>query len=538
MKTSSNPTRPALKLGLALMLGLGVSAPSHAVNMLLNNVDAANSGFNDTTPAQPVGGNNGTTVGEQRRVVMQHAFDLWGDALDGSVDVVVQASFAPLNCLSSSGTLGHGEPMQTVANFPGAPKADTAYPVALANQLAGEDLTPGALDSGPLAEPKADDIVLYVNNRLGDTFCLPEYSWYYGLDNQAGERQMDFLNLVMHELAHGLGFHSNVDPVTGEAGYGMPSAYDRLVFDREAGLSWGEMSDERRKASAVNHGNVVWNGGVVSTLASGILARGVAELRIGPDGEILPIGTASFGPGLSVTPIEGEIVLADDATHPDYQTQNDACQALVNVADISGNIALVSRGSCSFTQKARNVQAAGARAMIVFNNSGTGIFGLAGDDDEVTIPVVSVSQKDGLAIKAQLPGLSASLLVNGQRIAGATAEGRVKLFTPKNPQAYSTIVHFDHSARPDLLMEPSIGKHVRANHNLDMTALALLDIGWSVSDANQFFMPIVEQCRPIASEPLFGLACFQQIATGLLQSDLIGIDTYNDLIDLAVNYQP
>ena len=538
MNTSYSPARPAIRLGFALLLGFGVCAPSQAVNLVLNVVDGADSGFNDTNPAQAVGGNQGTTLGEQRRIVMQHAFDIWGRALDGTVDVVVQASFAPLNCLSSSGTLGHGEPMQTLANFPGAPKADTVYPVALANQLAGEDLTPGPLDAGPLAAPQADDILLYVNSYLGTEFCLPEYTWYYGLDNQAGAHQMDFLNLVMHELAHGLGFYSNVDPVTGEAWNGMPSAYDRLVFDRKIGLSWGEMSAQRRKESALNQDNVVWNGGVVNALALGILGRGVAELRIGADDEVVRIGTASFGPALSGTPIEGTIVLADDATHPDYQTQNDACQSLVNGAAMAGNIALVSRGSCPFVQKALNVQAAGASAMIVFNNNETGIFGLGGNSEQVSIPVISVSQKDGLAILDRLPGLNASLLINNERFAGASPEGQVKLFTPKNPQAYYSIVHFDTSAHPDLLMEPALGASVHANSSLDMTALALKDIGWSVSDANQYFMPIVEQCRPIAVEPLFGLACFQQIASGLLQSGFIGNDTYNDLIDMAVNYQP
>jgi hypothetical protein len=50
-----------------------------AIITIVNN-DAAGEGFNDPTPVAPVGGNNGTTRGAQRLIVVQRAADIWGDS--------------------------------------------------------------------------------------------------------------------------------------------------------------------------------------------------------------------------------------------------------------------------------------------------------------------------------------------------------------------------------------------------------------------------------------------------------------------------
>ena len=62
-------------------------------------------GFNDPAPATPVGGNTGTTKGEQRMQVFQYAADLWTAVLNPKVDIYVWARFVPLgtNVLGSAG---------------------------------------------------------------------------------------------------------------------------------------------------------------------------------------------------------------------------------------------------------------------------------------------------------------------------------------------------------------------------------------------------------------------------------------------------
>ena len=108
--------------------------------------------------------------------------------------------------------------------------------------------------------------------------------------------------------------------------------------------------------------------------------------------------SGSFGPEL--TPVSGTLVLVDDGS----EKPNEGCSALANGNAISGNIAIVFRGSCNFSTKAINAQNSGAVAVIVVNNAAGPAVGMAsGDDgDQVTIPTFMLSQADGQAIVDEL----------------------------------------------------------------------------------------------------------------------------------------
>jgi photosystem II stability/assembly factor-like uncharacterized protein len=108
--------------------------------------------------------------------------------------------------------------------------------------------------------------------------------------------------------------------------------------------------------------------------------------------------SGSFGADL--TPLSGTLVLVDDGSG----NPNEGCSSLTNGAAISGNIAVVYRGSCNFSSKALNAQNEGALAVIVVNNvSGPAVGMASGDDgDQVTIPTFMLSQADGQAIINEL----------------------------------------------------------------------------------------------------------------------------------------
>ena len=72
------------------------------------------------------------------------------------------------------------------------------------------------------------------------------------------------------------------------------------------------------------------------------------------------------------------------------------CEA--ETADIIGKVAITSRGTCPFAQKAVNAQNAGAKALIIYNNEPGYISPTVAGDIEITIPVVSVTQTDGKLI--------------------------------------------------------------------------------------------------------------------------------------------
>jgi Zn-dependent metalloprotease len=91
------------------------------------------------------------------------------------------------------------------------------------------------------------------------------------------------------------------------------------------------------------------------------------------------------------------------------------CAALP-AGSLTGKIAFVDRGSCGFSVKAQNAEAAGAIAVIIGNNQGgAAVLNMAATAGTTnTVPSLSVSQNDGTAIKAQLAlGTVTATLVRG-----------------------------------------------------------------------------------------------------------------------------
>jgi extracellular elastinolytic metalloproteinase len=95
-------------------------------------------------------------------------------------------------------------------------------------------------------------------------------------------------------------------------------------------------------------------------------------------------------------PKTGNLVLANHI---------EACTAnpITNGAAISGNIAVIDRGSCNFTEKVKNAQNVGAIAVVVCNNAaGPPIPMGGGPDNTITVPAVMISQSDCNTIKVAM----------------------------------------------------------------------------------------------------------------------------------------
>jgi subtilisin family serine protease len=71
-------------------------------------------------------------------------------------------------------------------------------------------------------------------------------------------------------------------------------------------------------------------------------------------------------------------------------------------AAVRNNIALIVRGTLTFSNKVVNAMAAGARAAIIYNNASGNFSGTLGGTNN-WIPAVSLSQSDGLALEAVQP---------------------------------------------------------------------------------------------------------------------------------------
>lgn len=440
-------------------------APVQAATITIVNVDGPGEGFNDATPAVPVGGNPGVTIGEQRLNLFQKAAEIWGGLLDSSVEIRVESSFDPLSCTAGSAVLGSAGPTDVYRDFPDAEFPATWYHSALADKQVGVDLDGAANDIRARFNVSVD------NNEN----CLSGTNWYYGFDGNAGS-DIALLPVLLHEMAHGLGFSTFVNSLDGAELVGYEDIYERFLLDNTSGLHWTAMTDGERAASAINPGMVVWDGPAVTAAAPAVL-DGRPIMTINSPGTLpaaMVVGTASFGPLLDDTGITGNLVLADDGSG----TTSDACEGLVNGAQISGNIALIDRGTCAFVVKAQAAEAAGAIAVVIVNNvTADTAPGMAGADPGLTIPTVSVTLADGNLLKAELGGgVNVTLQLDPVQLAGADALNRVKIYTPNPREPGSSVSHFDVSATPSLLMEPAISTNL--NDQVDLTLQHFEDIGW------------------------------------------------------------
>jgi hypothetical protein len=144
----------------------------------------------------------------QAQAAFQYAVNILRTVIVSSVPITVKATWEPL----SAGTLAQAAPGNFFQNFNNAPVRNLIYPVAIANAYAGSDLDP----------PQAD-IEVSFSSTLGE--------WYLGTDGKATDRTYDFVTIVLHELAHGLGFFGSADVFNGNGSWLDNSRwiYDSLI---------------------------------------------------------------------------------------------------------------------------------------------------------------------------------------------------------------------------------------------------------------------------------------------------------------------
>jgi hypothetical protein len=474
----------------AATLALGLASVAQAaVTIVINNLDPAGVGFNDPTPATPVGGNAGTTVGQQRLIAFTHAANIWGANLTSPVPIVINATFEALSCTATSAVLGSAGATQVFRDFAGAAFPGTWYSYALANKILG-------MEAGT---PGTGQIRARFNRNLGTPGCLTASPWYYGLDSNEPAGAIDFVAVLQHEMAHGLGFQTFTNGNSAASGstppgeffLGFPAVWDHFLFDAINGVTWASATPAQRIASAISVDKLVWTGSNVNTALPSVLRTGLPGVGIsGPNagalaGTQLLAGEASFGPALTNAGLTAEVMPVVTPTGG-----GSACGPLTlnDARAVNGKIALVDRGTCGFAIKVKNAQNAGAIGVLVADNvAGSPPPGLGGSDPTVTIPSVRITLADGNALKARLAfrsrtssGVFARIGLFGTSIAGADALGRMKMYAINPFAPGSSVSHYDVSASRNQLMEPSINGDLTqaVSPPIDLTLPLFRDIGW------------------------------------------------------------
>ncbi|ASN81182.1 S8 family serine peptidase [Deinococcus ficus] len=169
------------------------------------------------------------------------------------------------------------------------------------------------------------------------------------------------------------------------AAVSYPAAYTEVV-----GI--GAVDSNLTKADFSNFGTQVdLVGPGVDVISSVPLGQGTRALASGGGVNFSDVQAADLtGKGT----VNGTIVAGGG-------TNNEFCGVGARNSALSGNIALISRGTCSFEEKVANAVGSGATAVMIYNNA-AGSLGMS-LTNQYNVPVVGLLQADGQALLGKLP---------------------------------------------------------------------------------------------------------------------------------------
>ena len=168
----------------------------------------------------------------------QAAADVWAANFQSSVPINIDATWSRSTSFS---ILGSARPGSYYSGFTGAPDQSLWYPSALANALAGRDL------SG-----NSPEIIIQVNSLA---------TWFRGTSGLPSKTEYDLQSVFLHEMAHGLGFLST-DSYDTFFGYGSieePTPFDAFA-QTEDGRRLADLDSPSLELGKALTSKLVWTG--------------------------------------------------------------------------------------------------------------------------------------------------------------------------------------------------------------------------------------------------------------------------------------
>jgi minor extracellular serine protease Vpr len=196
-----------------------------------------------------------------------------------------------------------------------------------------------------------------------------------------------------------------------------------------------------------------------------------------PDPSLSTIAYSPSGDGISVSSTLSAKVI-------DVQSLDGTglgCSAFAS-GSLSGSIALIERGTCYFSVKAGNAAAAGAVAVIVYNNVSPGLVSMDGLSS-VSIPAVAISQSDGATLKQYVDSHSGTQVSIGSSITlqSVPTARIVSNFSSVGP-------NMDFTIKPDMV---AVGENVYSAVPKSTSATLYDPTGYAVASGTSFSTPMV-----------------------------------------------
>jgi len=179
--------------------------------------------WSDATAASAVGGNPGTTLGQQRKNALQYAVQQLAQQLNSPVPISVHACWAHLGGTATRATLAHATSTNLALSdnsfpMPWLSKRHTWYTNTQIARMGGT--TPCGALGGDCDGVDGDVVEITFNSDIGTSSVLGGSPFYFGYTSDTSSNSSDFIAIAMHEITHGLGFIglANTDPSAGPIG--------------------------------------------------------------------------------------------------------------------------------------------------------------------------------------------------------------------------------------------------------------------------------------------------------------------------------
>ena len=253
-------------------------------------------------------------------------------------------------------------------------------------------------------------------------------------ESRHGARSEDILNAVDAALEDGM------DVLNLSLGGGYHGNNDLLAIGLDNAVDAGVVV-------AVAAGN---SGPGAGTIESPGRARKVITVGASTNQHFVgqPV-TYPAGGGTTIGAAVGDFDALPTASFDLFDTQSDGCASVDPGA--SGKLALINRGTCTFSQKVANAKAAGAIAVIIVNNVAgdpTAMARTAGFDDD--LPAVMIGKNEGVALRAS-GATTVSAVATFQEFITEANKDILAGFSSQGP------TNVDFAAKPDLT---SVGVNV------------------------------------------------------------------------------
>jgi uncharacterized repeat protein (TIGR01451 family) len=219
-------------------------------------------------------------------------------------------------------------------------------------------------------------------------------------------------------INYSFGGYSGVMPWASATALARDAAWDAGVFVSHSagneGAGYSTTTDASPKVMEVGASTTT------GTIAAGFIdVTSPAPVPVELTG--FPFADCLFCPAVPIGTTFGPDPYTDVATVTEGGT-NTLCDGETITGDLTGKIALISRGGCYFSDKVWNAQQAGAVAAIVFNNAGDDLINMSSgshETDVFTIPGAFIGQTNGEGMLDWVtinPGAEAQFDFTGRQI--------------------------------------------------------------------------------------------------------------------------